>query len=162
MKKAAFIKKKNQVGISMKTDEFQNKVNFLFLLINVVHHNIVYIFKSVKYKKKKKISQYFCCLICFWWLSLKTLKNDRKKKVIFVTNTLFLQLDVLIGTNRQTIKRKSTKGSAHHCGHSWICLTQGRVRGQPVAFYPFFQSQPFARQRITLLYAPCGPSTRWS
>lgn len=36
----------------MKTDEFQNKINFLLILINIIHHNIVYIFKLVKYEKE--------------------------------------------------------------------------------------------------------------
>lgn len=47
----------------MKTDEFQNKINFLLILINIICHNIVYIFKLVKYRKED-FSQYFYCLIC--------------------------------------------------------------------------------------------------
>lgn len=27
----------------MKTDEIQNKLNFLLILINIIHHNIVHI-----------------------------------------------------------------------------------------------------------------------
>lgn len=61
MKNDGIYKKKK--GINMKTDEFQNKINFLLILINIICHNIVYIFKLVKYRKED-FSQYFYCLIC--------------------------------------------------------------------------------------------------
>lgn len=54
MKKAGicYKKKKKKIGINTTIDEFQNKINFLLILINIIHHNIVYIHKLVKYKKK--------------------------------------------------------------------------------------------------------------
>lgn len=88
----------------MKTDELQNKINFLLLLIHIICHNISYIFKWVKYKKKRET--FLSVFSPFNFLLLIVTNFQKwKKKMFFLTNTMLLQLIFalfcfLIGTNQ--------------------------------------------------------------